>query len=135
MVTFVDTSALYAYLDAADAHHAHAVEAFGALLDGEEPLLTHGYVVVETTALVQRRLGIAAARALHDDLLPVIDVVPVDPVAHAAAVHGLLGAGRRELSLVDWTSCVVMRERRIVRAFAFDEDFRSQGFEVVPALT
>jgi uncharacterized protein len=41
----------------------------------------------------------------------------------------VLAAGRRQISLVDWTSFTVMRERSITHAFAFDNDFESQGFE------
>jgi uncharacterized protein len=41
----------------------------------------------------------------------------------------VLAAGRRQISLVDWTSFTVMRERTITHAFAFDDDFERQGFE------
>lgn len=55
MRVFVDTSALYALLDEDDANHARAAKAF-AELQGSE-LTTHAYVLVETLALVSRRLG------------------------------------------------------------------------------
>ena len=35
---------------------------------------------------------------------------------------------RRDVSLVDWTSFELMRELGVVQAFAFDDDFASQGF-------
>lgn len=133
MTTFVDTSALYALLDAAQETHSAASGAWHGLLDGAEPLLTTSYVLVETSALVQRRLGMPAVRALHEELLPVIDVHWMDAADHAAAVEVFLAAGRRGLSLVDCASFRVMRRLRIRRAFAFDEDFPDQGFEIVPA--
>lgn len=37
---------------------------------------------------------------------------------------------RRAPSLVDFVSFEVMRERGITTAFAFDDDFRRQGFEL-----
>jgi uncharacterized protein len=46
-----------------------------------------------------------------------------------ARCRGVLAAGRRQISLVDWTSFTVMRERTITHAFAFDDDFERQGFE------
>lgn len=132
MSVFVDTSALYALLDRDDENHPAAAEAFSALLD-REALLTHGYVVVETTALVQRRLGMEAVRALVDDVLPAFELVFVDEPLHQAAVAALLASGARDVSLVDWTSFELMRWLGVGKAFAFDEDFARQGFDVLPA--
>jgi predicted nucleic acid-binding protein len=56
----------------------------------------------------------------------------IDEVTHHLAVSALLGSGLRDISLVDWTSFVVMREQRLDRAFAFDSGFARQGFEVIP---
>jgi predicted nucleic acid-binding protein len=55
----------------------------------------------------------------------------VDEAAHAAGVAALLAALPTRISLVDFVSFEVMRERGISRAFAFDDDFRKAGF--VPA--
>lgn len=88
---------------------------------------------MECFALVQRRLGMAAARALEEDLLPVVGVHWIDAADHAAAVESFLTAARRGLSLVDCTSFRVMRRLRMARAFAFDDDFADQGFQVVPS--
>ena len=96
-------------------------------------LLTHEYILVEVMALAQRRLGLGAVRRLVDDLLPLIEVAWVDPTLHAEARESLLAAGRRTVSLVDWTSFLVMRRHGVRRAFTFDDDFASEGFEVVPA--
>jgi len=132
MSVFVDTSALYALLDRDDENHPAAAAAFPALLD-REALLTHGYVVVETTALVQRRLGMEAVRALVDDMLPAFELVFVDEPLRQAAVAALLASGARDVSLVDWTSFELMRQLGVGKAFAFDEDFARQGFDVLPA--
>ena len=130
-VVFVDTSALYALLDYDDAHHPQAKGIWAQLLEAEAPLLTHSYVLVETFALVQRRLGLEAVRALHDDLIPVLEVVWVEEDLHGEAVEALLAYGSRAISLVDWVSFLLMRRRGIRRAFAFDEDFEQQGFETL----
>jgi predicted nucleic acid-binding protein len=133
MVTLIDTSAIYAYLDRDDANHERAKATFFELLDRGAPLLTHNYIAVESSALVQRRLGTIANRALHDDVLRVIDVIWIDEATHRLAVHAMLSADKRDVSLVDWTSFTVMRERRVGEAFAFDEDFRDQGYLVIPS--
>ncbi len=95
-------------------------------------MLTHNYVLVETSALVQRRLGIAAVDTFVNELSAPATVMWVDADLHERAVTALLAARRRQVSLVDWTSFELMRRRAITSAFAFDEDFRAQGFTVVP---
>jgi len=126
---FADTSALYALLDADDAAHARSRAFFE---DDPPPLVTHNYVVVETTALVQRRLGPAMVRALLEDLLPALDTRWVDEELHRAAVSALLAAIRRRNSLVDWISFEMMRRDGIRSAFTFDRDFAAQGYAIVP---
>jgi uncharacterized protein len=129
---FVDTSALYAVLDADDDNHSAAASAMERLLDELEhsdvDVVTHGSVLVEAAALVQRRLGMPATRVLLADLVPLMTVAWVDAELHGRATTALLAAGRRDVSLVDWTSFTLMRERAIQLAFAFDDDFAEQGF-------
>ena len=133
MTTLVDTSALLACLDAADSHHRTAVDWLsGPGHDAAETLLTHNYVVVESTALVQRRLGLRAVRVLLEDLVRTLDVEFVDQSLHGAATSALLASGGGGPSLVDHVSFELMRRRRIPQAFAFDRDFRAAGFVTVP---
>jgi predicted nucleic acid-binding protein len=132
-VTFVDTSAIYAILDRADPNHPRARHAMGRLRSEDARLVTHGYVVVEVVALLQRRLGLVTVRRFVDDLLPIMEVIHVDAALHAEALEALLAAGQRDVSLVDRTSFLVMRRHGIGRAFTFDADFAAMGFEVIPA--
>jgi predicted nucleic acid-binding protein len=129
VTVFVDTSALYALLDADDAEHEAAAAVWPALLDGE--LRTHSYVVVETMSLAQSRLGLDAVRTLATDIMPVLSVRWVDQRLHDSATTALLAASRRGLSLVDWTSFELMRAEHIDTAFAFDDDYVTQGFALV----
>ena len=128
----VDTAAFYALVDDRDPNHARAVATLDRLQAADEPLLTHEYVVVEATALIQRRLGLGALRRFVDDLLPLVEVAWVDETLHVEAREALLAAGRRNVSLVDWTSFLVMRRHGVRRAFTFDPDFGVEGFEVLP---
>lgn len=134
---FVDTSALYAVLDSDDANHTDAATSMNHLLDGVAggalSALTHGSVIVESVSLVQRRLGMEAARTLLDDLLPPLSIVWVDAGLHAEAVTAFLAANRRHVSLVDWTSFVLMRNLAITDALAFDADFVDNGFKLFRA--
>jgi predicted nucleic acid-binding protein len=131
MSVFVDTSALLAVLDADDAYHARASRLWSHLVGGEEDLLTTSYVLVETFALAQARLGLPAARLLHDDVVPILRVTWVDEALHRAAATAMLTAQRRHLSLVDCVSFEAMRRLGAERVFAFDRHFRQQGFTLV----
>lgn len=128
MSVFVDTSALLALLDADDPEHQRAMTAWDELAEERAPLVSTNYVIVETVAVAQHRLGIDAVRALVDDILPVIEIRIVDATVHDAAIAALLAAGRRQLSLVDGASFEVMRRGELQRAFAFDKHFRERRF-------
>lgn len=131
MSWFVDTSAFYAALDRAGSEHAPATGLWKRAAEERPGLVTTNYVVVETMALLQRRLGMASVRAFTEGALRVVHVEWVTRDDHAAATSALLLAARRGLSLVDCTSFEVMRRLGLRRAFAFDPDFEEQGFEVV----
>ena len=132
MSLLVDTSALYAILDADDLNHASARKTWISLLNENEDLISTNYILVETFALVQRRLGMDAVRTFHQDIAPVLQIEWLNAVQHAEALNQLLVASNRQLSLVDWSSFLAMRRRRIKTAFAFDSDFGAQGFECIP---
>ena len=125
---FVDTSAFYALLDAADDHHARAREALRELRAREAALVTSSYVLHETVALLQARLGLDAVRGFHRGLAPLLRVVWIDESFHELGMASLVTSGRG-VSLTDWTSFEVMRAHGIRHALAFDEDFAAEGFE------
>lgn len=131
MTIYVDTSAFYALLDADDQFHSRVLEIWGQLLSQDEFLLTNNYIIVETLALVQNRLGMAAAHAFQNDVLPTVNFIWVDEEIHTPGVSAMLAANRRKLSLVDCTSFETMRRLGIKKAFTIDQHFVEQGFEIL----
>lgn len=132
MRVFVDTSAFYALLDRDDANHRRAKAAWVNLLGSEQPLASSNYVLVETLALIQNRLGLAAVRGFQEDIAPLLDIEFVSPETHRSGIAALLAASRRSLSLVDCVSFEVMRTLGIKTVFSFDNHFNEQGFVVLP---
>lgn len=130
---FLDTSGLFAVFDRDDIRNDAAGRVWESLLRAESSLHTSSYVLVELTALLQRRLGVGAVDALATYVLPWVNVVWVDESLHCQAAAGLLAARRRDLSLVDCASLAVMRRLGLRRVFTFDSHFADQGFEVLPA--
>lgn len=124
MKVFVDTSALYALIDAGDPMHLVAARTLSDLR-GVAELVTHNYVVVETITLVRRRLGQAAELRLIDAVLPLLGTIWVDEATHRAALAGYRGGGSS--SLVDHMSFAIMRAEGVAFAWAYDRDFEREG--------
>ncbi len=129
----METSALFALLVETDDNHQAAIAAVPPLRDQGVRLLTSSFVVLEAVTLLQTRVGVAAVRVFYRDVLPLLDVVWVDEALLHRAMAALLAASHRRISLTDWSSITLMRERGIGRVLGFDEDFARQGFELVPA--
>ena len=128
---FVETSALYAVFHAEDQMHETAARAWEEILRADAPLHTSSYVLIELTALLQRRLGIDAVDALYTSVVPWVHVVWVDEVMHARGAAGLLAARRRDLSLCDCVSFAVMRSLGLRKVFSLDPHFAEQGLELI----
>lgn len=131
MICFIDTSAFFALLDSDDANHNPARNHWNDLLSDGTMLASSNYVLLETMVLLQNRLGLAALRGFHEDIVPLIGVEWVNQEIHSAGMAALLSSGKRALSLVDCTSFEVMRKLGIRKAFTFDRHFKQQGFQVL----
>ena len=129
---YVDTSALLAILDQDDDYHEKAEKYWLGLLEKGELLLTNNYVLVESIAITQNRVGLKNVRRMINELLPVIHIEWLDSSQHESALNNVLTANRRNLSLVDCASFETMRRLRIETVFTFDDHFKEQGFTVIP---
>ncbi len=133
MRTFVDTSALYALLDADDDNHpAAATWLSGPGGAPHESLVSHSYVIVETAALVHHRLGVVGVRDLFEAFVPALTLVFVDSELHRRAAAAYLAGISRRVSFVDRVSFEFVRDTGLDRAFAFDQDFAKEGIALVP---
>ena len=128
---FLDTSAAYALLVASDTNHPRAARVYRSLEARTATLVTTSYVLVETYALLGRRVGRQAVMAFREDLEPLLDVIWVGADLHERGLNLLLERSRRHLSLVDAVSFVVIRDQAIEDVFAYDPDFRQEGFSVL----
>jgi predicted nucleic acid-binding protein len=132
VTVFADTSALYALLVRTEEGHAEVAAAFSRLLRGRRSLVTSNYVVLETAALLQRRIGLPAVRDFDERIAPLLTLRWITEPLHRRAMDRLIRADRRGVSLVDCTSFEVMEAEAITEAFALDRGFAAAGFRVVP---
>ncbi len=123
-------------MDGGDEHHEAAfawMESITSTSGSSTRLITHNYVLVETTALLHSRLGVEAARAFVNAVLPACEVNYVDHGLHERSLGSYLAGSGRRRSFVDHVSFQFMRRSAIDGAFTFDQDFASEGFTRVPA--
>ena len=132
MIIFVDTSALYALMDANDKNHARASTAWAGWLDQPVQFVTSNYVLLESIALIQHRLGMQAVREFREDLMPVLRLHWIDVELHALALKMVMAIGQRDFSLVDATNVELMHRLGARVIFAFDRHYPNQGLEQHP---
>lgn len=130
---FVDTSGWYALLVERDRNHPAAARRFTALAQARRPLTVTNYVAAETYTLLRVRRGAAAALGFLRRLrsTPTVDLVRVEEAWEQAAEQFLAKYREHELSYVDATSFVTMRELGVSDAMTFDTDFAIAGFQVL----
>lgn len=132
---FVDTSAFLAILSIDDQHHSHAELCLRGLREENQTLSANNYVIIESIALIQKRLGLDKVRDFQNMILPLIQIEWVDEEQHKIAIERVLSANRRHLSLVDCSAFETMRRQGIETVFTFDSHFREEGFTVIPKLS
>jgi predicted nucleic acid-binding protein len=129
---FVDTSAFYAVLDQDDDNHRKAASTWADIIGQSCGLVTSNYVILETLALLQSRIGIEAVRVFQNDVVPLVRIEFVTPELHSNGIAALLAASKRKLSLVDCISFEIVRSLGLEAVFAFDSHFRTYGFRMLP---
>ncbi len=132
---FVDASAWIATIDASDGLHADAQRFWASARALRRRFLTSDYVLDETyTFLRRRRKGLRMAVAVHElvESSRLIEVAAINEDLRDQAWEIFAGYEDQVLSFTDCTSFALMRERKLLEAFTFDQDFRRAGFIVQP---
>ena len=127
----IDTSAFLALLDMNDVYHERATGKWVALLSEGQDCVTNNYVVLESIAIIQKRLGMEAVQELSENLLAHVHIEWVDEAQHAQVLRTVLETNRRQLSFVDCSAFETMRRLEIETVFTFDSHFREEGFKVI----
>jgi len=128
---FADTSALYPLMVRNDPSHDVVRGIFAKLLEGRRPILTTSLVTMETMALLQDRVGLAAARVFDEHILPTMRLRWVDETLYRLGTERLSREDKRDVSLVDCVSFEFMKAERLTTAFAVDRRFSEAGFRLL----
>ena len=130
MNIFVDTSGIFALLVRNDHMHIRAKENFAYFARQRLQLVTSSFVLVETIALLQRRISLAAVHDFYAKIFPLIEIIWVDDKWHTRALQRLYALNNRDVSFVDCLSFEIMDSLEIECAFAFDRHFEENGFTI-----
>ena len=128
-IVLVDTSALYAIAATDDRSHDSAQRQYARMLDDGSELNVSSYVLVETIALVQRRLGYQALLTFGEAVLAGFRTHWVDAQLHASAWALMASRPGNALSFVDWSTVVLAKELRAT-VFAFDRRLMQEVAQV-----
>jgi predicted nucleic acid-binding protein len=104
---------------------------FAKLVGGRRTIWTTSFVIDETMALLQRRIGLSAARDFDEHVLPTIRVRWVDEALYRLGTERLWREDRSRLSLVDCVSFEFMEAEGLTTAFAVDRQFSDAGFRLL----
>jgi predicted nucleic acid-binding protein len=129
MMILLDTSAIYALADRDDENHQEAVRLYQEAIANKEGFVVHNYILVESAALLQRRLGQKIAVQFLRDAES-FTIIWVDEDLHDAARKRLEAPNSAQISLVDAMSFQVMTRHRIVHCLTFDKHFAQEGFSL-----
>ena len=130
MNIFADTSGLFALLVQNDYMHIRARGNFAYCAKQGVQLVTSSFVLVETIALLQRRIGLAPVHDFNARILPLLEVIWVNDKWYTRAIQRLFAQNNRDVSLVDCLSFEIMDSLEIECAFAFDRHFEENGFTI-----
>lgn len=130
---FADTSALYAFVDSRDEHHAVASKLVGELLQAGRSLVTSDYVVAEAVNLANARGGQHVARRVLDLVRQSagIQLEWIGPARFATAEVFFRKHADHRYSFTDCTSFMLMRELRLEEAITTDRHFTEAGLRVL----
>ncbi len=127
----VDSAAFYALASDEDDFHQRAQAEYYDLLGNNQELWTTSYAMVETMALIQRRLGFRVLAEFMDDVARNVRILWIDARTHNEAWGRLVEQQGAGLSFLDWTVALAS-EGLDATIFTFDGGFVNRGYSVIP---
>jgi predicted nucleic acid-binding protein len=130
----IDTSALLALASSRDQYHRKALAIESAIRAAGGRWIGSTLVLAELHGHLIRRVEPQAARRVLDALLtdPAFEWLDCTAdITRRAIDRWIVGFADQRFSLTDAVTFEMMREERITRAFAFDRDFTTAGYELL----
>lgn len=130
MIVF-DTSAFYALISKNDIFHEKAKKTYIDIIRKEEILSTTSYVLVETIALIHRRLGFDIIAKFFSPIICNFSIFWIDENWHKKGWEIFQEKKGEKFSFVDCTTLVLVKELNAT-LFTFDEQFKKENIKTIP---
>lgn len=137
MMVFIDTSAWLAITNKTDQNHIAAKKEYTRLMDEKAVFVTTDYILAETITRIRYDSG-------HKEAVAFFQIITQAAVAKALLINWITPKAWEEawrifvkyadqkFSITDCTSFVAAGKLKIKKVFAFDDDFKTMGFWVMP---
>ena len=130
----VDTSAIFALLNPEDDHHRKAVAVNEVLIRRKVALVLPNFLLAESHAIINKRLGAPSARAFLHAALQDYDIERVTLEDEWAAQAILQHPGKTAgVSYFDAVAAALAERLQIHEIFTFDRHFTLLGFKAAGA--
>ena len=126
-----DTSALYALHCPDDVFHERAWIEYRRLMESLDSLWVTSYTLVETVALLHRRLGFRSTQDFERWRERSVRVLWVGESTHVETWRLYASQQGQGMNFVDCSTAIAAREMGAV-IFTFDSDFGRRGWPVTP---
>ena len=127
----LDTSAVYALLDADDDHHRKAAAISQRLIARKVVLVLPNFILAEAHAILNKRLGPQAARDFLNSALQEYEIVRATLEDEWAAYALLQQTSRaKDLSYFDAVAIAMADRLGIGEVFSFDRHFKLAGLSL-----
>lgn len=134
---FVDTGAFFAHFVENAPRHERARAVMDAIRAEDlrfRPIFTTGYVLSELTTLLLRKKSHEKAMDTLNRIResPIVTVLHPDKSQFESICEEFVRFDDQQISFVDHTTGTLATEFDAEHIFAFDSDFRTMGFSLVP---
>ena len=127
---FIDTGAFVARYIQQDQHHKQAIKMWEKINKLREKCYTSNFVLDETLTLLGRWTSYAfAAQKAHLIYSSTFTILRPDQNIELKAIELFGKYADQKISFTDCISFILMKEKKIKRAFSFDNHFSIAGFE------
>ncbi|MBE9221760.1 type II toxin-antitoxin system VapC family toxin [Cyanobacterium stanieri LEGE 03274] len=128
---FVDTSGWGNLVDSSQNYHQDAVKIYRQIIQNKKKLITTNYIISELSVLLSSPLHIPRVKIIEFiNSLKIsnhVNIIHVDEYIDSLAWDLFKNRPDKNWSLVDYSSFILMKEKRLTQALTNDHHFEQAG--------
>jgi predicted nucleic acid-binding protein len=129
---FVDTSAFVSLWDDKDTNRIKAINLQIKLEKLDAEIYTSSDVIGETLTVISKKIGKKQAVEFAERIVNSgVQVIFIDKYLHLETIEFFKKIKSKNISYIDCSSIVAMKNNKIQIAFSFDEHFKNMGVKLL----